>query len=189
MSTDSEKIKNVMKKTILKHKNDIWCPSTDINLHGRHSNTWFEIHESDKYFTQFNNDYSPENNKEPTDLLSMSRISLNLNNFQKIVIDRWMKAYTMMYNRTVKHIKYLYSNNKKCKVNFYQMRSQLKEVKNSIQKNSQIDDNIFYKHNEQSIVNNTQISIHQLDYAIKLVCANYKSAIKNLKNKNIKFLG
>jgi len=79
-----------------------------------------------------------------------------------------------MYNKTLKLMKKRYINEEKAILNFKELRTKhMKEVRNKIILESN---------------NNTKerVKCHNLDYAIKLVCSNYKSALSNFRNGNIK---
>jgi hypothetical protein len=93
-----------------------------------------------------------------------------------------------MYNETLKYIiknhRFLKENitldtlnevEDKNFFNFYNIRSKLLNIKKEIIKKSQIE----------SIKRNTEIYTHILDYSIKQVCTNIKSAMTNLFNGNI----
>jgi IS605 OrfB family transposase len=90
----------------------------------------------------------------------------------------------MMYNATLKYIKTKlfqnrYDNNFNLQqlLNYRNLRTlYLKDIRNKI-----IDDSQLPNHNK-----NTKIKCHMLDGAIQLACANYKSALSNFKNGNIK---
>jgi putative transposase len=105
-----------------------------------------------------------------------------LTNKQKDILNNWFDAYTLMYNETLKYIRnscYLFRNNiikkhlkdiPKKYTNFIYLRSKLLDIKKKIQQTT----------------NNNKIHIHTLDYAIKQLVTNLKSAITNLKNGHIK---
>lgn len=112
-----------------------------------------------------------------------------LNKEQKLIIDSWMTACTKMYNETLVYIrdncpsfkqiiirKTLSKIDKKTYVNTISLRSQLKNIRDQIQKDSQVS----------SINYNTQVYTHILDYAIKQLVTNIKSAITNLQKGTIK---
>ena len=63
--------------------------------------------------------------------------------------------------------------------------SKIKED-NSIITDEKIIRTYFLKEKIKKISNEYKTPIHCLDYAVKLVCSSYKSALTNLKNRNIK---
>lgn len=96
---------------------------------------------------------------------------------QKIIINNWIESYRIMLNETIKFFKNNFFNDNKIKADFKNIRTNhLKDIKNNIYNKSQL--NNFTK--------NTKIYSHSLDYAIKDICTNVKSAYSNLKNGNIK---
>lgn len=78
------------------------------------------------------------------------------------------ECYTNIMKDKLKHI-YKYSN-------FQTIRNNLKSEKNNILNNSQI----------KGISKNTCIPAHTLDYAVRQLCSNIKSAITNLQKCHIK---
>jgi putative transposase len=95
-----------------------------------------------------------------------------------------MDAYTQMYNETLNLIrnscpyfkgtlirKHLFDENYNLNeiVNSYTLRSKLKVIRDKIQKDSQL----------KYLNKNTQIQTHNLDYAIRQLVSNIKSAITN----------
>jgi IS605 OrfB family transposase len=100
-----------------------------------------------------------------------------LTGYQKLIFNKWFIAFTKMYNETLKYIKKNYLETNKLNINFINLRTNhLKETRNKIQLNSQIS----------TINEDVRIKAHILDYAIKLACSNYKSAMSNYKKGNIK---
>jgi len=82
-----------------------------------------------------------------------------------------------MYNETLKYIKLRKSNNEQLILNFKTLRTyHLKEKRNEIIEKSQ----------HPKYTKDTKIKTHILDKAIQLACSNYKSALTNLRNGNIK---
>jgi len=81
-----------------------------------------------------------------------------------------------MYNATLRMIKTRYAQNEKTILNFKQLRTyHLKSIRNEIIAKSQLP-----------VQKDTKIKTHILDTAIQLACANYKSAITNLRRGHIK---
>jgi IS605 OrfB family transposase len=104
-------------------------------------------------------------------------VQLFPNEEQSHILKRWLEAYRLMYNETLAYIKAKYEETKTYEVNFMRLRTHhLKDIKHTIQLQSQ----------SKTLSRNTKIMSHMLDGAIKLACANYKSALSNLKQKNIK---
>lgn len=130
--------------------------------------TWFNnnIYESDNVMNIPNiTDFKEVNEHRKTKM-----IEIDFNEQQQKIFQRWIKAYTIMYNETVKYIK----NTPKCSLNYKKLRTNiLKNKRDEIVQNSGID-------------NKTNIYVHIIDTAIKLACANYKSALTNKKLGNIK---
>ena len=152
----------------------LWIPEKEEIIYNKiNTNSWFDIN-------YYKNDELPNDsifkfnssnliNKED---IKNTKIYIDFNKQQKEIIKRWFYAYVLMYNETLKFIK----NNKNVKINYKNIRTyHLKEVRNKIILNSQ-----HPYHNKD-----TKIKTHILDTAIKLACANYKSAFTNLKRGNI----
>ena len=87
---------------------------------------------------------------------------------QKQILLCWMDAYIKMYNQTIKFFKQSYINKSKIKTNFQTVRTK------------------YMKSIKEDICKKVNINKHILDYAIKDACTSYKSALTNLKRKNIK---
>ena len=160
---------NKMAKHVKKFNKNIWCPSmNENNFKTKHiyMKTWFNIRE----FKSINNvDF--KNNTLNTETLeevnfSSKRIILMLTDRQKLIINEWLNTYLKMYNIALKYIKNNVKTNKKV-LNFKYLRNVLKYKKHKLLKRS-------------------SIKVHDVDYAIKLVCQNYKSAISNFKAGHIK---
>jgi hypothetical protein len=97
-----------------------------------------------------------------------------LNKEQKIILDSWFKSYICMYNETIKFIKNYYIKNKKTILDYKIIRTyHLKNIRDKIITTS-------------TNISKNRIKAHIIDCAIKLACSNYKSALSNLKNNNIK---
>ena len=85
---------------------------------------------------------------------------------QKITLDTWFHAVIDMYNITNKYILDYYKDKKKIET-FITIRKKLLDKANKI-------------------VEKTKVNKHILDYSVKHCVEMYKSAISNLKNRNIK---
>lgn len=139
--------------------------SQTLIFNKQESNSWFDISKasySNKLLTR-NIDYL-SNEK----VLKTKKIILFPSKEQHIILTNWFEYYRKMYNDTITIIKKLrYEKNKKY-VNWQYIRT------NKL---------MNIKHNYMS---KSKIHSHMLDGAIKLACANYKSALSNLRNNNIK---
>ena len=157
---------NKMSLHINKHKNDIWFPTDNLETKRIFMNTWFNIKEF-KSLTQTN---FKENSctLDDTNEIKYKAISviLDLTAHQKQIINEWLNLYLKMYNIALKYIKNNVTNDKNV-LNFQYLRGKLKLEK-------------------QELIKSSTVKVHDIDYAIKLVCQNYKSAISNFKNGNIK---
>ena len=167
--------KMTMMKKVIKFKNDIWLPNADIQMNkinfGSSFGTCFDINES--HIT--NNNYIEHSisfDEYKGELLKAKKIILLPNEKQKRIINNWIEAYRQMYNETLKYIKNEYMITKKFNTNHINLRSKLKKKRDLIV--------------SKSGNKNEQIKVHDIDFAIKLACSNYKSAITNRKLKNIK---
>jgi len=161
--------------------------SNDIN-----TNSWFDIK---KYNALNNNNHSNRikiNTKfKKKKIIKCVKIKMLLNKEQKEIIHKWFDAYTKMYNEALKYIrsKYIYTKNDitrdilvsnldtiKQMNNFINIRNELKDIKNTIMLESQLE----------NTTKNTKIQSHNLDYAIRQLCSNIESAKTNLIRNNIK---
>lgn len=96
---------------------------------------------------------------------------------QRSILDRWFDAFSHMYNETLKFIKQQYATNGTVSLSYKKLRTNhLKAIR----------DNIINRSQHPNIARDTKVKTHMLDAAIKLACANYKSAITNLKRGNIR---
>ena len=107
-------------------------------------------------------------------LYKCKKIEMHLNNKQKSIFNKWFDSYELMYNQTLRLIKKRRIDGEKGIYNFKTLRTKyLKDAKINILN--------FYNKNKKEVA-----KAHNLDFAIKLACANYKSALTNYRNGNIK---
>jgi putative transposase len=164
--------KITMMEKIIKFKNDIWLPSVDIQLTKINSGTCFDIAESNIHkhtYIKHNIDFDLYNGE----MLKAKKIYLVFNSEQQKIVKKWINAYRKMYNETLKYIKNEYVTTKKITLNWMKMRKILKDTR----------DGIVSKSGNSK---NEQIKVHDIDYAIKLACQNYKSALTNKRLGYIK---
>jgi len=149
-----------------------WFPKLTEKSNNIKSNSWFDIlNYKNKNYT--NNNLFIDTN---TDLITRSvKILIYPTDKQKKILKLWFDDYIDMYNKTNQYIDSVVFNNdnkiitkNKKLINFYDIRDhKLKEFKLNL--------------SEQNKINK-----HILDQAIKHNVEMYKSALSNLKNKNIK---
>jgi putative transposase len=150
---------------ILKHKNDIFCPDQNLIYDEVKLNTWFTIKESlpeNCNFEQHN--YTVEKKEEIK--YKCKRIELDLTEKQKQIINIWLNTYADMYNESLRYIKENIDIDKKV-IQFFYLRNILKNEK-------------------EELVEKSDIKVHDIDYAIKLACQNYKTGLTNFKKGYIK---
>lgn len=171
---DSEYIK--FQKQIKNNGSSIWSPS-DINYQNIPSNSWFDIQYYKNANSDFTNKIKKEKRKEHKTTYKCMLVDMELTTKQQIIFKRWMKTYLLMYNETLRKIKSLYQTTNELNTDYKKLRTgHLKDIKNTLILNSSI----------REIEGDTKIKAHILDGAIRLACANYKSALTNQKNGNIK---
>jgi putative transposase len=138
-----------------------WFPSllqSSINVK---SNSWFDI--SCKHNP---NKVTAKKETLKSSYIKTMKFPIYPNDKQKIFLDKYFLAVIKMYNITNKYISNFYNKNKYIET-FITIRKKL--------------------YNEAQIfVKDTKINKHILDYSVKHCVEMYKSAISNLKNKNIK---
>jgi transposase len=163
---------------IPKYKNYLPDNISTSNTYKYTTDSWFDINitECEKKLNTFN-----YKTKFPKECINCKKVKMLLSNSQKEIINMWFKSSTHMYNKTVDYIKNTFNINKNNKIdrkayNFIYIRSQLLNEKTNIVNNSQI------KNTDKK----TKIYTHTLDYTIKQLTTNIKSAITNLKQGNIK---
>lgn len=150
------------------------------------STSWFDINKLKAVKTTNN---IIINTKFPTEVINCLKIKMILTDTQKLILNQWFLSYTKMYNKTLDYIRNncnIFKNeviklklkeiNKKLFANPQTLRANLKTIRDKIIKASQLAD----------ITENTKIQTHTLDYAIRQLVSNIKSALTNLSQGNIK---
>lgn len=148
------------------------------------SNSWFQIYQND-FLNINNNDLisnlifnaknkihidNPDNNEQIK--YKSNSIQIYPNDKQKEMLDKWIEIYRLMMNKTIKYYKTELFNKNKLNTNFRDIRTNiLYDYKQKLIKQSEVNDNTIYS--------------HTLDYAIKDITTNIKSALTNLRKHNI----
>ena len=184
---------DIFNEKIIKHKNDlpIQFNQNDININ---TNSWFNINQNNAISNH--NDINIKYKFKKEELIKCIKVKIIPTMEQKQIIHKWFDSCTKIYNETLKFINNKYKFTKydinRTKIinelnkskndnvnnfyNFYSTRKELREIKNNIQKESQLE----------NINKNTKIYTHILDYSIKQLCSNIESAKSNLLKGNIK---
>ena len=167
---------NKFKNILEEHKDDIPIikKKKEYNIE---TNSWFINHCSDYKKTALIN---VPKCIFPKKVINCKQFDMILSNKQKNILTNWFDSCTEMYNKSLEHIRNtnkLFKNNivrrhmqdkKIYKIaNFYNLRKNMKGTKQIIQQKS-------------------KIYTHVLDYSIKQLSSNLKSAITNLVRNNIK---
>lgn len=159
-----------MQKNISNHKNDIWIPKVKLRENTLNTNTWFSISEFESLENNVIMNDLPVKNYKTEKLKTVKYCSKKILLFptyeQKKYFNNWLNAYLIMYNVALKYIKNNYTKNKNV-FNFIHLR------------------NILYDE-KQKIIKNSSIKVHDIDYAVKLACQNYKTSFKQYKKGHIK---
>ena len=170
----------VLQEHIKKYSSKFKKPKLSNRFKYTNINSWFKIKERTKKL--FKNKTFRKNNlkmdfeKIKTDSYYTRRFKLNLKEWQKKIMIRWMNAYILMFNCTVYYYKKNRFNKQPSVYNIKELKSLLKKEKNKIHEWSKLN------------INNKNIFVdkHLLDYAINDSLNRYKSCLTNLKNGNIK---
>jgi hypothetical protein len=174
-NSNLHKFKSNLPNIIKQNKN------TTIN-----STSWFDINKIKAIKTTNN---LKINTKFPTEVISCQKIKMILTNTQKLILNKWFTSYTDMYNKTLNYIhincgtfknevvrRKLKDINKNLYINPIYLRTKLKVIRDEIINSSQLAE----------IKTNTKIQTHTLDYAIRQLVSNIKSAMTNLSRGYIK---
>jgi transposase len=138
-----------------------WFPTLLHSSNNIKTNSWFNILEKNNPDIK-NTNLSIINNT----YIKTMKFPIYPNDKQKIILNSWFESVINMYNITNKYISDFYNKNKYIE-SFINIRKNLLQY-------------------AKNIIKNTSINKHILDYSVKHCCDMYKSAISNLKNKNIK---
>jgi len=156
------------------------------NIEKINIDSWFDINKNN--VIESNKKINIKTNF-PNEVIKCQKIKMLLTETQKNILNKWFDSYTEMYNQTLNYIRnncqyfkneVIYNKlkyiNKNKFVNSINLRSELKNIRNEIINKSQLT----------NINNNTKIQTHTMDYAIRQLVSNIKSAITNLIRGYIK---
>ena len=139
----------------------LWFPTLLQVSNNIDTNSWFNITQKSNP-----NKINLENESIKTVYIKTMKFPIYPTKEQKLILNKWFHAVIDMYNITNRHILDFYKKNNKIET-FITIRKLLLDKANEL-------------------VKKTKINKHILDYSVKHCVEMYKSAITNLKNKNIK---
>ena len=145
----------------IKEPDKFWFPTLLQSSNIIQSDSWFNIIEKCNPKQQ-----KLKNNLIDTNYIRTMKFQIFPNKNQKKILDLWFLDCLNMYNITNSYIKEEYSKSNKLD-SFFTLRKKLLDK-------------------AKIIVNKNKINKHILDYAVKHCYEMWKSALSNLKNKNIK---
>lgn len=129
-------------------------------------------------------------------IIKCQKVKIILTNLQRKILQNWFCASTKFYNECVSFIRNKY-NVTKNEVTFSKLNNEITNRKDNNDfmfdnfislrgKLKNIRDNIIKKTQLRKIKRNTKIQTHTLDYTLRQLCSNIKSAKTNLLRHNIK---
>lgn len=138
----------------------------NLNYSKINSHSWFNIEHSDNF--EYKYDLKLKQDKIKNEVINCSKVNIIFILEQKEIISKWFEACRIIYNETVKYFRECKYNKEKISTNFRSIRTnKMIPIKNILHK----------KYNVPS---------HVLDGAIKQACEAFKTALINIKKKNIK---
>ena len=167
-------LKQKIKSDTYKFKKPVNTNITKIN-----SDSWFDIN-----FVPEDNLFDPQQinviaDEYDHDGFYTKQIKLLPTEQQKLILLKWLDAYTLMYNYTTKYFKQCRFNKTKADFSIKKLKSLFSEEKDKIAKWSKVSIKIKKK------TKDIYINKHILQYAINDAINRYKSCLTNLKNGNI----
>ena len=156
-----------IKNNVVKNTNKIWIPNYNINFNNKSINKYHDIKVAINNDTIVKNYFKIKCDVLDEKNIKSKKVKLVLTKRQKKIIDSWLHGYKEVYNKTIHYIKHNYLN-ENFTLRWETIRDNIKPFIRNIASN------------------HCDVKIHDLCYAVKLVCQNYKSALSNYKNGNIK---
>ncbi len=171
------------KKKIIKHKDDL--PTLFEYNHTKiESDSWFNIDEYESNTIHKNVKINTKFTKKT--IIKCQKVKMILTPRQKKILHNWFDAYTEMYNKALMYVRRHFS--------FAKHEINRKIIIKNLNNNQNFEhfDNFRFirdhlKRTKKRIITKSgSIQAHTLDYAIKQLCSNIKSAKTNLIRGNIK---
>lgn len=176
-----------MKNNIIKNTNKLWVPKLKNKMISENTNSWFDHTKYTDCDTTFIGRFKGE--PKPKRFKKCLTVRLFLRKTQRIIINNWLNACTVIYNETVKLLKTKKYDKFTSTKLFHTIRAILSapenSVKDKVQEKSLKKLNKIPNINEQ-FTNTHAVKKHILDYSIKEACKNYCSGRTQIKTKHIK---
>ena len=155
----------------LKPDKNIWYPPLSAVANNIDFNSWFYGQcLTNKNVSNVFDDYTYPKNK----IIKSYKIQIHPNINQSNILKQWSEDCINIYNKANQIIKDNIFIDKKIDVNMATKFINFQSLRTKYMINI-----------KNELRNKSNIPSHMLDYSIKLLCEMYKSAITNLKNKNI----
>lgn len=174
-----------MKDCIKKNSKKIWLPKFTEDFDDVKTSSWFD-HQT--FTSNVNNKITGRFKSEPK-IKSYKRcikVKLIFNKTQRLIINNWLNACTVVYNKTASLLRTGKFNASSTKLLFEKLQRELVEFKHEVaDKALVILRKIPYIGNKFNKKN--QVRIHILDKSIKEACKNYKACLTKIKLGQIRF--
>lgn len=165
-----------LKCQIQRHQHKLYRPPLEVPYTQCGKNQYVQLYEDGGIMNNHNLQFTKVEDND-ANMITAQKILLEPTPLQCAILKNWCYAYYRMYNLTLRFIKTEYSENKKVTLNFKKLRTCFLKKQR---------DDIIQESKERVTNPSLHVKTHMLDKAIQLACANYKSALTNLRNGNIK---